>query len=76
MCNLLPNVREKGLEPSRDFSHNDLNVTCLPIPPPTRVRRASIHVHSSRLVTAAAATMDRNVHLSFPLGMDNTTASG
>ena len=26
-------VRPKGLEPSRDTSHNDLNVTRLPIPP-------------------------------------------
>ncbi len=26
-------VRPKGLEPSREFSHNHLKVACLPIPP-------------------------------------------
>ena len=38
-------VTEKGLEPSRDFSHYPLKVACLPIPPlghfccdPNRIR--------------------------------------
>ena len=26
-------VRPRGLEPPRDFSHNDLNVARLPVPP-------------------------------------------
>lgn len=26
-------VGETGLEPAQDFSHNDLNVTRIPIPP-------------------------------------------